>query len=135
MRHQELLLGPVASPPTVWRALSEITPAMLARVERARARAGRHVGPLPEGLPPRSVAGGDLGEVVVLENSETRLGAPRRNSALPRRAPPMHPHVSSCVVEGLFVSRFTRGIDLILSKGHLRNEKVRGSSPLSSTIQ
>lgn len=76
MRHQELLLGPVASPPTVWRALSEITPAMLARVERARARAGRHVGPLPEGLPPRSVAGGDLGEVVVTGE----LGDPPRSA-------------------------------------------------------
>ena len=45
----------------------------------------------------------------------------------------MHPHMSSHVVPCRFISRFTRGNDLILSRGHLRNEKVRGSNPLSST--
>jgi hypothetical protein len=39
LRHQEQVLGPVASAPTVWRALDELTPAALGRVERARARA------------------------------------------------------------------------------------------------
>ena len=35
LRHQEGLLGPVASAPTVWRTLDEATPVALARVERA----------------------------------------------------------------------------------------------------
>ena len=43
LRHQSGLLGPVASPPTVWRTLDEATPAMLIRVEKARARGRRHV--------------------------------------------------------------------------------------------
>ena len=38
LRHQDAVLGAVASPPTVWRALDELTPARLRRVERARAR-------------------------------------------------------------------------------------------------
>jgi hypothetical protein len=37
LRQQIGLLGPVASPPTVWRVLDEATPAALARVEKARA--------------------------------------------------------------------------------------------------
>ena len=41
LRHQ--VLGPVASAPTVWRALNELTPAALRRVETARAKVRRHV--------------------------------------------------------------------------------------------
>jgi hypothetical protein len=36
LRHYDGLLGPVASPPTVWRTLNEVTPAALNRVEKAR---------------------------------------------------------------------------------------------------
>lgn len=43
LRHQSEVLGPVASPPTVWRALDELTPAALRRVATARARTRRHV--------------------------------------------------------------------------------------------
>jgi hypothetical protein len=43
LRHQGLVLGPVASAPTVWRALDELTPAALKRVDRARARTRAHV--------------------------------------------------------------------------------------------
>jgi hypothetical protein len=50
-----------------------------------------------------------------------------------RRAPRMHPRVSSRVVHYRFISRFMRVIAFIPNRGHLRNEKVRGSSPLSST--
>jgi hypothetical protein len=35
LRHQQQVLGPVASPPTVWRTLDELTPARLRRIERA----------------------------------------------------------------------------------------------------
>src|SRR6478736_10149164 len=38
LRHQDQVLGPVASAPTVWRALNELTPAALRRVETARAK-------------------------------------------------------------------------------------------------
>jgi hypothetical protein len=51
-----------------------------------------------------------------------------------KRAPPVHPRIASHVVHYWLISRFTRCIDLIVIGGHLRNEKVRGSSPLSSTL-
>jgi len=35
LRHQSQVLGPVASAPTVWRTLDELTPARLARIEKA----------------------------------------------------------------------------------------------------
>ena len=38
LRHQAGVLGPVASPPTVWRALAEVTPARRKRIAAARAR-------------------------------------------------------------------------------------------------
>jgi hypothetical protein len=66
--HQGQVLGPVGSPPTVWRTLDELTPARLTRIETARARVRRHVwSPLPDGLPASKVADGDLAEVVVLD--------------------------------------------------------------------
>jgi len=43
LRHQAQVLGPVASPATVWRALDELTPAALKRIDKARARVRRHV--------------------------------------------------------------------------------------------
>ena len=38
LRHQGGVLGPVASPPTVWRALDEVTPARARKIGAARAR-------------------------------------------------------------------------------------------------
>jgi hypothetical protein len=59
LRHQDQVLGPVASPPTVWRALDELSAARLRRVERARARVRGHVwGLLPDGRPPAATAAG-----------------------------------------------------------------------------
>ena len=76
LRHQDRLLGPVASPATVWRALDEVTPAALKRVAKARAKARRHVwAQLPGGLPASPVAGSDLGEVVVLDVDATLVSA------------------------------------------------------------
>jgi hypothetical protein len=43
LRHQAPVLGPVASPPTVWRTLDEVTPGRLNKIAAARARARRHV--------------------------------------------------------------------------------------------
>lgn len=72
LRHQSGVLGPVASPPTVWRALDELTPARLTKVAAARARTRRHVWALlPGGVPASQVAGTDLGEVVVLDVDAT----------------------------------------------------------------
>lgn len=72
LRHQSSVLGPVASPPTVWRTLDEITPTRLTRIAAARARTRRHVwAHLPGGVPPSRVAGTDLGEVVVLDVDAT----------------------------------------------------------------
>ena len=72
LRHQAPLLGPVASAPTVWRTLDELTAARLGRVAKARARVRRHVwSQLPGGLPASTVAGTDLGEVVVLDVDAT----------------------------------------------------------------
>jgi hypothetical protein len=72
LRHQSPVLGPAASAPTVWRALAELTPAGLRRIEAARARVRRHVwSVLPGGLPASWVADTDLGETVVLDGDAT----------------------------------------------------------------
>ena len=58
LRHQQQVLGPVASAPTVWRALDELTPASLKRIETARAATRARVWDLiPDGLPASRVAG------------------------------------------------------------------------------
>jgi len=72
LRHQSPVLGPVASAPTVWRALDELTPARLRKIDTARARVRRHVwSQLPGGPPVSKVADSDLGEVVVLDVDAT----------------------------------------------------------------
>ncbi len=43
LRHQAGVLGPVASPPTVWRTLDEVTPGRLKKIAIARARTRRRV--------------------------------------------------------------------------------------------
>jgi len=75
LRYQRGVLGPVASPPTVWRALDEITPAALKRVEKARARIRRHVWGLFPTVPPSRVAGAGLGGVIVLDTDATLVTA------------------------------------------------------------
>lgn len=48
LRHRGQVLGLVASAPTVWRALDELTPAAMKRNDVARDRVRRHVrAPLP----------------------------------------------------------------------------------------
>jgi hypothetical protein len=74
LRHQRQVLGPVASAPTVWRTLDELTPAAMRRVEKARATARRHVWAQlvgRGGLPASQVAGTDLGDTVVLDVDAT----------------------------------------------------------------
>lgn len=75
LRHQADVLGPVASPPTVWRTLDEVTPGRLRKIATARARARRHVWALlaatEEGIPASKVAGTDLGATVVLDVDAT----------------------------------------------------------------
>lgn len=72
LRHQSGVLGPVASPPTVWRALDEVTPARLRKIATARARVRRHVwAQLPQGVPASKVAGTDLADVIVLDVDAT----------------------------------------------------------------
>lgn len=72
LRHQSAVLVPVASPPTVWRALDEVTPGRLKKVAAARARVRRHVwAQLLGGPPPSQVAGSDLGTTVVLDVDAT----------------------------------------------------------------
>lgn len=75
LRHQGQVAGPVASAPTVWRALDELTPARLKRVETARARTRRRVWGLLPALPASKVAGTDLGDVVVLDVDATLVTA------------------------------------------------------------
>lgn len=73
--HQSDVLGPVASAPTVWRALDELTPARLTKIARARARVRRHVwaqlAASPGGIPASKVAGTDLADTVVLDVDAT----------------------------------------------------------------
>lgn len=73
LRHQREVLGPVASPPTVWRALDEATPARLKKIQVARARTRRHLwSQFPDGVPASRVAGTTLAEdLVVLDVDAT----------------------------------------------------------------
>jgi hypothetical protein len=75
LRHHDGLLGPVASPPTVWRTLNEVTPAALKRVEKARAMIRAHVWGLLPALPASQAAGVELGDVVVLDVDATLVTA------------------------------------------------------------
>ena len=67
LRHQTGVLGSVASPPTVWRALDEVTPAALARIDKARAKTRRRVWSLLERIPVSKAAGTDLGDTIVID--------------------------------------------------------------------
>jgi hypothetical protein len=71
LRHQAGVLGPVASPPTVWRALDEVSTARLKKIATARARVRRTCGPAPRRTARIQVAGTDLGDVVVLDVDAT----------------------------------------------------------------
>jgi hypothetical protein len=75
LRHQVGVLGPVASPPTVWRTLDAVTSGRLKRIAIARARVRRHVWTqIVErrgSIPASRVAGTDLGETVVLDVDAT----------------------------------------------------------------
>ena len=76
LRHQCEVLGSVASAPTVWRALGEVTPAAAKRIDTARAKARAHVwSQLPGGLPASKVADTDLGDTVVLDVDATLVTA------------------------------------------------------------
>jgi len=76
LRHQGEVLGPVASAPTVWRALDEVTPAAAKRIERARAQVRAHVwSQLPGGVPASTVADTDLDDTVVLDVDATLVAA------------------------------------------------------------
>ncbi len=59
----------------MWRALDELTPAGLRRIEVARARVGRHVWSQLPALPPSRVADRDLGATVVLDVDATLVTA------------------------------------------------------------
>jgi hypothetical protein len=74
LRHQSAVLGDVASPATVWRALDEVTAARLRKVQAARARIRRQVWAQLDaggGMPTSKVAGTDLGEMIVLDVDAT----------------------------------------------------------------
>jgi hypothetical protein len=72
LRHQSSVLGAVASPPTVWRALDEITPGRLKKIATARARVRRQVwSQFPDGVPASKVAGSDLDDLIVLDTDAT----------------------------------------------------------------
>jgi hypothetical protein len=73
LREQAGVLGPVASAPTVWRILDEVTGTRLKRIQAGRARTRRQVWALlGDGVPSSRVAGTDLGGgVVVLDVDAT----------------------------------------------------------------
>ncbi len=78
LRHQRQVLGSVASAPTVWRALDEVTPAAVKRIDKARAKVRAHVWSQLEnhgGMPASKVADTDLGDVVVLDVDATLVAA------------------------------------------------------------
>jgi len=85
LRHQQGVLGPVASAPTAWRALDELTQASLKRVAQARAKTRARVWDLiPGGMPASKVAGTVLPtDVIVLDVDATivRVHSEKENAA------------------------------------------------------
>jgi hypothetical protein len=86
LRLQQQVLGPVASPPTVWRTLDELTPARLKGVQRARAATRSRVwARLPGGRPPAATVAGvnlqadllvlDVDATIVVAHSEKERAA------------------------------------------------------------
>ena len=75
LRHQAGVLGAVASPPTVWRTLDEVSSGRLKKIATARTRVRRHVWAQivaqHGGIPASPVAGTDLGDVTVLDVDAT----------------------------------------------------------------
>ena len=73
LRHQDHVLGPVASPATVWRALDELADTSAKRVAAARAKTRKRVWELlPGGLPAARVADSTLPkDLVVLDVDAT----------------------------------------------------------------
>ncbi len=74
LRHHGGVLGSVASAPTVWRTLDEVTGGRLKKIQSARARVRRHAVDPDRRAPrrdPSRVAGTDLGETVVLDVDAT----------------------------------------------------------------
>jgi hypothetical protein len=70
LRDQAELFGPVASDPTLWRALNEIGALQRRRIARTRAKTREHVWSLIEQrhgrIPPSRVADRDLGKTIVI---------------------------------------------------------------------
>lgn len=70
LRDQAELFGPIASDPTLWRALNEIGELQRRRIARTRARTREHVWSLIDkrhgGIPPSRVADRDLGKTIVI---------------------------------------------------------------------
>jgi len=72
LRYQSQVLGSVASAPTVWRALDEITHVATKRIDEARAKVRAHVwSQLPGGLSASKVADTNLEDTVVLDVDAT----------------------------------------------------------------
>ena len=115
LRHQGAVLGPVASPPTVWRTLDEVTPGRLKKIGTARARVRCHVwGQLAasaEGIPASKVAGTHLGASVVLDVDATIVIAhSEKEHASPtfKRTFGFHPLGVWCDNTGEFLSAMLR---------------------------
>jgi hypothetical protein len=104
--------GPVASAPTVWRTLDEITPGRAKKLAAARARVRRHVWEqIPGGVPASKVAGRDLGEVVVLDVDATVVVAhSEKEQASPtyKRTFGFHPIGVWCDNTGEFLASMLR---------------------------
>jgi hypothetical protein len=112
LRHQDGVLGPVASAPTVWRTLDEVTAGRVKKIAAARARVRRHVwAQIPGGPPASKVAGRDLGEVVVLDVDATVVVAhSEKEQASPtyKRTFGFHPIGVWCDNTGEFLAAMLR---------------------------
>src|SRR6266508_3158208 len=72
LRHQHEVFGAVASAATCWRALDEIDPARLRRIDKARAKVRARVWALMGQPPAARAAGREIGAgVVVLDVDST----------------------------------------------------------------
>lgn len=72
LRHQEGVLGPVASALTAWRTFKVAGPSQLKKIAATRARTRKHVwASVPGGVPESATAGRGLGATVVLDVDAT----------------------------------------------------------------
>lgn len=115
LRHAPQVFGPVASAPTAHRVLREITPVVLKRIAKARARARRwawdQITARHGSIPASRIGGGDLGSTVVIRMDATLINVHSdKQGAAPtfKKGYGFHPLTGWCDNTGEFLAVLLR---------------------------